>query len=292
MNDKAVSAQRLELVIPKRTIVITGASDGIGAAAARQLTSKGHRLLLAGRSPEKTASVAKEIGAEYFVADFAKLDDVRNLAAHIKGATDHIDVLANNAGGVFGRRSVTVDGNEKTFQVNYLAPFLLTNLLLEELESGEGIVVNTSSSAAKLLAKLDINDLGNERAYSPNRAYGDAKLENILFTRGLQDRYGDRGIHAVAFDPGNVRTNFASETTSLMRLVYRTPLARLILISPEKGGANLAFFVDGTPGTTWIPGLFYTQTELATARNTNPVVYDDNLVDELWRRSADLVGAF
>ncbi len=276
----------------KRIIVITGASDGIGAAAARRLAAQGHRLLLVGRSPEKTSRVAKEVGAEYFVADFEKLDDVRRVAADIHGTVDHIDVLANNAGGLFGDRTITVDGNERTLQVNHLAPFLLTNLLIDLLLAGEGVVVNTSSSAARLAGKLDmktLDDLTYANQYSAMSAYGDAKLANALFSRGLQTRYGAQGISSVAFDPGNVRTNFASNTSSIARVIYRTPLSRLMLISAEKGGSNLAFFIEGTPGVTWEPGQFYTQTKRATARQTNPRVGDDLLVDALWQKSNQIV---
>ncbi|MBN9181248.1 MAG: SDR family NAD(P)-dependent oxidoreductase [Microbacterium sp.] len=273
-----------------RTIVLTGASDGIGAAAARQLAGNGDRLLLVGRSREKTAAVAKEVASEYFVADFAELDQVRDLADRLITATDGIDVLANNAGGIFGRRAVTVDGHEKTLQVNHLAPFLLTTLLLDPLRSGQGVVVNTASSAARRLARFDIADLEGEHSYSPNTAYGNAKLADILFTRGLHARHGGDGIRTVAFDPGNVRTNFASDSTSILRLAYRTPLSRLFLISPEKGGANLVFFVDGEPGNTWQADTFYTETAPAGPHRTNPLVHDDALVDELWHRSAEMVG--
>lgn len=272
-----------------RTILLTGASDGIGAAAARQLAAKGHRLLLVGRSAGKTAAVAREIGAPHFVADYARLDDVRRLAAEVRGATDRIDVLANNAGAILGRRTLTVDGNEATLQVNHLAPFLLTQLLLPLLQGGEGIVVNTASSAARRLARFDIDDLQGERSFSPNRAYGNAKLANILHARGLQSRYGDAGISAVAFDPGNVRTGFARGSTSILRLVYRTPLARLVLISAEQGGTNLTSFADGSPGTTWLPGTFYTERYPATPEQTNPLVRADALVDLLWERSEALV---
>lgn len=274
----------------QKTILVTGASDGIGAAAARQLASKGHRLLLVGRSPEKTTRVAKEVNAEPFIADFTRLDDVRRLAAEIRSSVDRLDVLANNAGGIFSQRTVTVDGHEKTLQVNHLAPFLLTNLLSNALHRGDGVVVNTSSSGARILGKIDVDDLGHERSYSANKAYCSAKLANILFTRGLQAGYAGQGIQSVAFDPGNVRTNFASDTTSFVRLAYRTPLSRLLLISPERGGSNLAFFVEGAAGSAWQPGRFYTQTKLATERQTNPQVHDDGLVEALWRRSADLVG--
>ena len=274
-----------------RTILLTGASDGIGAAAARQLSARGHRLLLVGRSPERTAAVAREVGAAHFVADFARLDDVRRLAREVSQATDRIDVLANNAGAILGRRTVTVDGNEATLQVNHLAPFLLTQLLLPLLQVGEGIVVNTASSAARRLARFDIDDLHGERSFSPNRAYGNAKLANILHARGLHARHGGAGISAVAFDPGNVRTGFARESTSILRLVYRTPLARLVLISAEQGGTNLTSFADGSPGTTWQPGTFYTERYPATTEQTNPLVFDDGLVDLLWERSEALVAA-
>ncbi|WP_405216580.1 SDR family NAD(P)-dependent oxidoreductase [Agrococcus sp. Ld7] len=272
-----------------RTILLTGASDGIGAASARQLTERGHRLLLVGRSPEKTAAIAREIGAQHFIADYARLDDVRRLAREVAEVTDRIDVLANNAGALLGRRTVTVDGNEATLQVNHLAPFLLTQLLLPQLQAGQGIVVNTSSSAAHRLARFEIDDLQCERSYGPNRAYGNAKLANILHVRGLQARYGSDGISAVAFDPGLVRTSFAVESTSILRLAYRTPLARLLLISPEQGGTNLTFFADGTPCTTWQPGRFYTERSPASLAQTNPLVHADWLVDELWERSEALV---
>lgn len=114
---------------PPKTVVITGASDGIGAAAARSIAEQGDRVIVVGRSPEKTSAVAHEIGAEYFTADFARLDDVRALAASLLATAPQIDVLANNAGGIFGDRTPTIDGHEKTFQVNHLAPFLLTHLL-------------------------------------------------------------------------------------------------------------------------------------------------------------------
>lgn len=276
----------------KRTMVITGGSDGIGAEAARQIARTGeNRLILVGRSTEKTAAVAREVGADHFLADFTTLDDVRRLAADIRQSTDHLDVLANNAGGVFGKRTVTVDGNEKTFQVNVLAPFLLTHLLLDLLQAGDGIVINTSSASAKIVGKIDVDDLNHEKTYAPMRAYGDAKLANILFARGLHVRHHSRGINAAAFDPGNVRTSFGAENNDLLtRLLYRTPLSRVALISPEKGGANLAYFLTGTPGVDWQPGAFHAQQKLAKPRQTNKQVGDDALVEQFWNRTAELAG--
>ncbi|MBZ2198503.1 SDR family NAD(P)-dependent oxidoreductase [Occultella gossypii] len=277
----------------ERAIVITGGSDGIGAEAARQLrrSQPSIRLILVGRSPQKTAAVAREVGADHFLADYTRLDEVRRVAADIRSVADRIDVLANNAGGVFGERTVTVDGNEKTLQVNLLAPFLLTHLLLDPLRAGEGGVINTSSASARIVGRVDIDDLNHERTYAPMRAYGDAKLANILFALGLDRHYRDQGINAAAFDPGNVRTNFGAENNGfLTRLLYRTPVSKLALIAPEKGGANLAFFLTGKPGVDWQAGRFYSQTRLASRRQTNKQAFDEALVEEFWRRVHSLLG--
>ena len=271
-----------------KTIVLTGASDGIGAAAARQLS--GHRLILVGRSPEKTEAIAAETGATWFTADFAHLDEVRALSEKIADAVADggIDVLANNAGGIFGDRTPTADGFEKTMQVNHLAPFLLTNLLLPQLLRARGAVVNTSSIAHRLFAHLDVDDLDNTRRFSPNKAYGDAKLANVLFAKSLHEKFHAQGLSAVAFHPGTVRTNFAAESSSIMRLLYRTPLRRVLLIGPEKGGATLRWFIDGTPDETWISGAYYDERVLTT--RVNPQVNDPALADALWQRSAKLTG--
>lgn len=273
-----------------RTIVITGASDGIGAAAARQLAPHGHRLLLVGRSPEKTAAVADEVSAEHFVADFASLDEVRDLAQQLLRATagTGLDVLANNAGGIFAGRTPTVDGFEKTLQVNHLAPFLLTNLLLPRLRGG-GSVVNTSSVGHRLFGDLDLDQLGAVRRVSARRAYGDAKLANILFTRALHQRFHTEGLSAVAFHPGLVRTGFASGAGGLMRVLYQSGLGRLVpMISAEQGGENLAWLITGTPGTTWTSGRYYDR--FRPTDRVHPQADDLALADALWRRSAELVG--
>ena len=273
-----------------RTIIITGASDGIGAAAARQLAPHGHRLLLVGRSPEKTAAVADEIGAERFVADFASLAEVRELAQQLLAATadSGLDVLANNAGGIFGERTPTVDGHEKTFQVNHLAPFLLTNLLLPRLQGG-GSVVNTSSVGHRLFGNLDLEDLGAERRVSARRAYGDAKLANILFTRSLHQRFHDEGLSAVAFHPGLVRTGFAAGSRGPMRFMYQSAIGRLLpMISAEQGGGNLAWLITGTPGQTWTSGRYYDR--YRPTDRVHPQADDLALADALWQRSAELVG--
>jgi NAD(P)-dependent dehydrogenase (short-subunit alcohol dehydrogenase family) len=272
----------------RKIIVLTGASDGIGAAAARKLVADGHTVAIVGRSPQKTQALAQELNADYFLADFTELSEVRTLAASLASAYPRIDVLANNAGGIFGDRNRTADGFEKTLQVNHLAPFLLTNLLMDTLKASTASIVNTSSVAAKLFGMINLNDLNNDGKYSANKAYGDAKLANILFTKELARRFGSQGINAVAFHPGTVRTNFASDTTSVMRFFYQSPLARLAgLVSPEKGAEPLVWLSEGTPGQDWVSGEYY---EHQKPTRTNPQADDAQIAAGLWDISAKLVG--
>lgn len=270
----------------QRTIVITGASDGIGAAAARTLARAGERVVVVGRSAEKTRALAKDIDADYFLADFADLDQVRTLAAQLKSDYPRIDVLANNAGGIMGKRSLTVDGNESTFQVNHLAPFLLTTLLMDTLAASAAKIINTAS-AANSFGRLDLTDLTAEHGYSANRAYGTGKLANILFTSELHRRFHDQGITTAAFHPGVVRTNFAAESGSPWRHAYTSVLNRFML-TPDQGADTLLWLIKGTAGTDWISGAYYAKRALAKA---NPQAYDAGLARGLWDKSEELVKA-
>jgi NAD(P)-dependent dehydrogenase (short-subunit alcohol dehydrogenase family) len=243
--------------------------------------------VVVGRSPQKTAAVASDIGADHFVTDFADLTQVRALADELLARYPRIDVLANNAGGMLGERQITVDGHEKTFQVNHLAPFLLTTLLLERLSESRARVVNTSSMGNKLFGHLDIDDLESEHDYRAQRAYGNAKLANILFTKELHRRYHDAGISTAALHPGGVASNFGSESTSrVMKLVYHTPLKNLALITPEQGSDLLVWLACATPGEDWTSGEYYSGHSIGKA---NKQAYDPDLARELWDRSAAMV---
>ncbi|TFC90807.1 SDR family NAD(P)-dependent oxidoreductase [Cryobacterium sinapicolor] len=270
-----------------RTIVITGASDGIGAAAARALSRSGDHVVIVGRSPDKTAAVAESLGADFLVADFSCLDEVRTLAAELQERYPRIDVLANNAGGIMGEREITVDGHEKTFQVNHLAPFLLTTLLMDRLVASQARVINTSSAANQLFGKIDLDDLQGETKYSANKAYGDAKLANILFTRELHRRYSDEGLTTAAFHPGVVATSFSTGSTTLMRLIYQTPLKRLLL-GAEQGADTLVWLATAMPGTDWASGEYYEKRRIQKA---NKQAYDSQLATALWEQSSALVAA-
>ncbi|MEU4237512.1 SDR family NAD(P)-dependent oxidoreductase [Actinoplanes sp. NPDC026619] len=269
-----------------KTIVITGASDGIGAAAARRLHQDGHRVVVVGRSASKTQAVAGEIGAPFHLADFTRLDEVRRLAAELDAAYPRIDVLANNAGGVFGDRTKTADGFEQTFQINHLAPFLLTQLLMDKLIASRATITQTSSVGARMARPIDVDDLDNDRDFSPIRAYGAAKLENILFAKELHRRYHAQGIAAVAFHPGNVATSFGSTTTSgLMRFIVSNPITRSMLTTPEKGADQLVWFAETAPGDGWQPGGYYEKRKPA---KTNAQAADADLARRLWERSEQL----
>ncbi|WP_423463650.1 SDR family NAD(P)-dependent oxidoreductase [Promicromonospora sp. MS192] len=273
----------------RKTIVITGASDGLGAAAARQLHRAGHEVVVVGRSPHKTEAVAREIGADAHVADFTRLGEVRRLAADLNRAYPRIDVLANNAGGVFGDPAKTVDGFEKTFQINHLAPFLLTQLLMDQLIDSRASVIQTTTLHGGMAREVDIDDLNLDNNYDPLRAYGTAKLENVLFTKELHRRFHDQGVSAAAFYPGNVATNFGSETTSrLMKFLATNRLLRAMVWStPDRGADQLAWLAGGRPGSDWKSGEFYVKRR--PGRRLNKLAHDTDLARRLWERSEELV---
>jgi len=269
-----------------KTIVITGASDGIGAAAARMLAADGHKLVLAGRDPDKTHSVAKKLGAQAIVADFARLDDVRRLADEILENCPRIDVLVNNAGLLGPRhRTVTEDGHELTNQVNYLAPFLLDHLLLQRLTDSHATVVATSSMA-HWSGQIKLADPDHATDYRPMTAYGTSKLALLLHTRELQRRYGADGLTAVAFHPGVVSSNFSNGSGSLMEIIYSTPARAILPTTPIKGADTLVFLAEGTPGVDFPPGGYLVRRRPAATRADSR---DIRLADALWRRTEQML---
>ncbi|MGV1005678.1 MAG: SDR family NAD(P)-dependent oxidoreductase [Candidatus Nanopelagicales bacterium] len=268
-----------------RTVVITGASDGIGRAAAQALHQRGDAVVIVGRSPEKTAAVAAELGVESHVADFAEFAQVRQLAADLLDRHERIDVLANNAGGVMGKRSVTIDGHELTIQVNHLAPFLLTNLLLPRLIESRAAVINTSSMASAR-AKLNPDNLDLAEGYSPFRAYAAAKLANILFTRELVRRHGEQGIGAASLHPGVVGTNFGATGGAATKWLYRLFGPRLMK-SPEQGANTLVWLAATHPGTDWVSGEHYDRRRIS---KVNPLAADPELARRLWEVSERFTG--
>ncbi|MEU5862061.1 SDR family NAD(P)-dependent oxidoreductase [Nonomuraea sp. NPDC047529] len=267
-----------------KTIILTGASDGIGRAAARALRERGDEVVVVGRSAGKTEALAKELEADHHVADFARLSQVRALAATLLDRHPAIDVLVNNAGAIMGSRTTTPDGHEATFQVNHLAPFLLTTSLLPRLLASGGTVI-TTSSLVNTRARLDLDDLDAVRRYSGSRAYANSKLANILFTRELQRRHGADGLAAASFHPGVVATNFSGGGDSTARLLYHTPLKRLLL-TPEQGADTLVWLATARPGADWTTGGHY---EKRRPSAVHRLADDADLARRLWDRSQALV---
>jgi len=274
-----------------KVVVITGASDGIGAAAARQLHAKKATVVITGRSEQKTKSIAQELNVPYYLADFTKLDDVRKLAAQLRKDYPRIDVLANNAGGIFGAiREVTVDGHEKTMQVNHLAHFLLTNLLVDILVKSKATVINTSSIANNDGRHIDIADLDLKKKYSAMRAYGNSKLVNILFTKELHKRYHSLGISSAVFHPGTVSSNFGADSTLFIRLCYSAPVKYLWgIIPPEKGADTLVWLASSKPDKEWESGGFYYKRKPAGRFITSKKSNDADLAALLWEKSEQMI---
>lgn len=269
-----------------KTIVITGASSGIGASAAGTLAKAGWEVAVVGRNPDRTRSVAESVGGTAFLADYDRLDDVRELAASLAARYATIDVLANNAGGLVPKRALTVDGFERTIQHNHLAPFLLTRLLMPTLEASGARVIGTAS-AANLMGSLRIDDLDYaKRAWFGGwSAYGTSKIATIVFGREL----ARRGVEAYTFHPGIVSTRFGSSS----------PLVRAIKslsggsagISPEQGAAPLVHLA--TAESTGVDSGTYFD-RLAPDGLVHPSANREDggqsIGEQLWEKSSRLVG--
>jgi NAD(P)-dependent dehydrogenase (short-subunit alcohol dehydrogenase family) len=267
-----------------RTIVITGASDGLGAAAARRLSRSGEKVVVVGRSQSKTTAVAEELGADYFVADFADLSQVRALAEKIRSEYPRIDVLANNAGGMTNEIHLTADGLEKTYQVNYLAPFLLTTQLMDVLVDSRATILNTTSSSQRMIPRVRVTDLENTARRRPTTAYALTKLAIVLFTMELHRRYHDRGVSAATFHPGFINSNFgdASGLRFLYFMQHRVRLVNRFIATPDQAAEQLVWLASSRPGIDWTPGEYYAKHKIAKA---NRLAYDPVLARELWDRT-------
>ncbi|HYM49705.1 MAG TPA: SDR family NAD(P)-dependent oxidoreductase, partial [Candidatus Limnocylindrales bacterium] len=197
-----------------KTILITGATSGIGLEASVALAAMGGRLVMVGRDPAKTAARVAEVTARSgssrvasLLCDLSSQSEVRRLAEAVRTRYDRLDVLINNAGTVYMKRTLTEDGLEATFAVNYLSAFLLTNLLLHLLEQSAPARIVTVSSVGHYDGTMDFDDLGFQRGYRIMRAYSRSKLAEVLFTRELARRLQGTGVTANCLHPGAVATS-------------------------------------------------------------------------------------
>ena len=267
-------------------IVVTGASAGIGEAAAVGLAQRGATVVPVGRDERRLRRVAERIGADgYERADFASLDEVRALGTRLLERHPRIHVLVNNAGSVFGRRELSADGHELTFQVNHLAPFLLTAALGDRLRESAPARVVTTSSAAHAGGLLDFDDLELERSWSTWRAYANSKLANVLFTRELARRLEGTDVVANCLHPGVIRTRLARNVNPVFRGGWN--LAGLFFASPKRGAKTIVHLA-ASPETQQVSGEYFVNERPAAVAGQ---AADAFFAEELWRRSAEMVGA-
>jgi NAD(P)-dependent dehydrogenase (short-subunit alcohol dehydrogenase family) len=275
-----------------RTVLVTGGTGGIGKATAAGLAALGARVGIVGRDAARAEAAAAEIRAktgsrlvDSFTADMSSQLEVRRLASEVLGAYPCLHVLVNNVGGSWAHRHITVDGLERTFAVNHLAAFLLTNLLTERLTASSPARVVTVASAAQSMGRIDFDDLQAEHNYSEGRAYPQSKLANVLFTYELARRLADTGVTATALHPGVVRTAFGAEDPSPIMRVLRPFVIRL-LKSPARG-ATTPIHLASCPELDRTTGRYFVNRK---AKRSNEISYDSVTAARLWRVSADLVG--
>ena len=274
------------------TVLVTGGTGGIGLATATGLAVLGARVGIVGRSAARGAAAADTLRrqvpsavVDVFEADLSSQADVRRVATEARTAYPRLDVLVNNVGGFWSHRHVTVDGLERTFALNHLAPFLLTHELLDLLVASRPARVVTVSSGAQSMGRIDLDDLQGERAYSGQRAYNQSKLANVLFTYELARRLEGTGVTATVLHPGVVRTSFGREDSARwMRLML--PLVRPFMKTTEQGAATPVYLAS-SPDVAGVTGAYFADRR---AKRSAPASYDRDLADRLWQASAALVG--
>jgi retinol dehydrogenase-14 len=274
-----------------RTVLVTGGSGGIGRATALGLAAMGAHLAITGRDRGRTEAAAREIRAagggpvDVFVADLSSQSQVRRLAGEVLQSLPRIDVLVNNVGGYWNTRHVTADGLERTFALNHLAPFLLTNLLLDRLQHSAPARVVTVSSNVQAIGRIDFEDLQGERSYSGARAYNQSKLANVLFTYELARRLQGTCVTASALHPGVVRTSFGAEDPGRVQRLF-TPFMRHFMKAPAQGAAT-SIHLASAPDLEQVTGRYFAGSKPKRSAKRS---YDQAAAARLWQVSADLVG--
>jgi len=273
-----------------KTVVITGATSGIGEVAALTLAKMGARIVAVARSRQRgeatlaqLRSSAPGIAHEMHFADLLRLKEMKRVAAQIADQESRIDVLINNAGAIFATRQLTEDGLERTFALNHMAYFVVTAGLRERLlASGPSRIINTAS-AAHLGANLDFDDLQSAKSYLAMKTYGRSKLCNILFTRELARRLRGSDATTNCLHPGFVATRFGDQSGGLIsRFVW---LAKFFAMSPTNGARTIVYLAS--PEVAEATGQYFCRCLPTTPSS---LAQDDVAAMELWHRSAALAG--
>jgi retinol dehydrogenase-14 len=274
-----------------KVCIVTGANSGIGKETARALAAMGATVVMVVRNREAGEQARQEIingtgneSIELMIADLFSMAEVKRLADEFKSRHERLDVLINNAGGIFPKREITGDGFERTFALNHLTPFLLTHELLDVLKtSAPSRIVNVSSNA-HMMGKIDFENLQSEKKYGQMGPYGNAKLMLIMFTYALARRLEGTGVTVNVLHPGFVRTHFGQNNASRARkLMFRMigPLAK----SPKKG-AETSIYLASSPEVEGVSGEYFVNCRPAKSSN---VSYDKDLQEQLWKRTEALL---
>lgn len=273
-----------------KTVLVTGGTSGIGKATALGLVRLGAHLAIAGRDRERTDAVAREIRAagggevDAFVADLSCQQEVRRLADEALKTLPRIDVLINNAGGYWNTRHLTVDGIEHTFALNHLAPFLLTNLLLDRLKQSGPARVVTVSSNVQSVGRINFDDLQGEQGYSGSTAYSQSKLANVLFSYELARRLLHSKVTANVLHPGVTSTAFGAEDPADLQRLF-VPIVKPFMKSPARGAAT-SIYLASAPDLGQVTGGYFVGRRL---KKSSARSYDQADAARLWRVSAELV---
>lgn len=275
-----------------KTVLVTGATDGIGKETARRLAERGARVFIAGRNAEKGAAAVRDIAtntgtdqAEFLQADLSVQADVRGLAKAVKQRTNRLDVLVNNAGVIMFRREETRDGIEMTFGLNHLNYFLLTHELLDLLRASAPARIVSVASIAHRRAMLDFDDLQLSRGFGAWKAYSRSKLANIMFTYALARRLEGTGVTANCLHPGFVSSHFGQNGRFLARTGMALAMRFGNAISVAQG-AQTSVYLASAPEVTSQSGLYFDE---GKAVKSNHASYDRHAQEKLWDISAKMV---
>ncbi|HEY1961430.1 MAG TPA: SDR family oxidoreductase [Rhizomicrobium sp.] len=274
-----------------KVVVITGATSGIGEVAADRLAQKGARIVLVARDHARGEQTRRHLQAvaahtdhTVHFADISRLSEMKRVAKEIADTEPHIDVLINNAGAMFTQRQVTEDGLERTFALNHMSYFVLTNLLLDRLKATEGARILSTASDAHSGARLDFDDLQSAKRYSGFAVYGRTKLMNILFTRELARRLAGTGVTANCLHPGFVATRFGDASGGLMG--FGIGLAKKFALTPEQGAETIVWLAS-SPDVEGQTGGYYHKCKPATPSRA---AQNDADARRLWDVSAKISG--
>lgn len=271
-----------------KNILITGGTSGIGFETAKAIAAKGANVFIVGRDKARTEQAVKDLVAatgndhiKYFLANFSSLKSVRELATRVKNETPVLDVLVNNAGGVFPEFKLNEDGLEMTIATNHFAYFLLTNLLLDLIKKAEaGRIVNVASDS-HYQGKLDFESFTADKGYFIMKAYGQSKLANVLFTQELAERLKGTNVTANSLHPGVVKTNIGNKSANWYSGLAWTLFSRLGGISVEDG-AKTSVYLATSPEVSGVTGKYFTKCK---QKEPSKLTFDKALQKKLWEVS-------